>query len=160
MRQLSSPADPTATTVVNSPWGPLRAWYSDAGLHALYFHNVCLPKRWAPPPQVPEVSAPWGWAELVARARLAPPGTPWQRRVWSALLQTTPGVVLSYGELAARMGRPSSVRAVASAVASNPIGVLIPCHRIVPAKGGVGQYRWGSSLKADLIAYERSSGAR
>ncbi len=84
-------------------------------------------------------------------------GTSFQMRVWRTLMQISRGSTITYSQLAARMGIPSAVRAVANAVAANKIAVIVPCHRVVPATGGVGGYRWGSRIKAALIAHERSN---
>jgi AraC family transcriptional regulator of adaptative response/methylated-DNA-[protein]-cysteine methyltransferase len=81
-------------------------------------------------------------------------GTEFQRQVWEALRQIPRGATLSYGELAAAVGRPGAARAVGRAVASNPLAVLVPCHRVLPATGGQGGYRWGVSRKAALLAWE------
>lgn len=75
--------------------------------------------------------------------------------VWTALLALGPGDVLSYSELAERVGAPRAVRAVASCVADNPIGWLIPCHRVIQKSGAVGDYRWTPARKQLLLASER-----
>lgn len=82
-------------------------------------------------------------------------GTPFQIRVWEELLRLSAGECITYGQLAHRIGKPRAVRAVASAVARNKIAVLVPCHRIVPATGGVGKYRWGTERKRLLLESER-----
>ena len=81
-------------------------------------------------------------------------GTPFQRQVWQALQHIPRGATRSYGELAAAIGRPGAARAVGRAVASNPVAVLVPCHRVLPAAGGAGGYRWGSGRKAALLDWE------
>ncbi|HZG21910.1 MAG TPA: bifunctional DNA-binding transcriptional regulator/O6-methylguanine-DNA methyltransferase Ada [Herbaspirillum sp.] len=81
-------------------------------------------------------------------------GTAFQQRVWQALREIPPGVTLSYAELAARIGQPAAVRAVASACAHNEIALLIPCHRIVRQDGSPSGYRWGIERKAALLARE------
>lgn len=81
-------------------------------------------------------------------------GTPFQFKVWEALLRIPPGRVCSYSELAAAIGRPSAARAVGSAVARNPIAVLIPCHRVIQALGATGHYRWGAERKQALLGWE------
>lgn len=85
---------------------------------------------------------------------LAPVGTPFQRRVWSALQAIPVGTTTTYTELAASLGSPGSVRAVATACAANPIAVLIPCHRVVRADGALAGYRWGLDRKRVLLARE------
>jgi AraC family transcriptional regulator of adaptative response/methylated-DNA-[protein]-cysteine methyltransferase len=81
-------------------------------------------------------------------------GTPFQRAVWQAVLQIPRGSTIAYGELARRLGRPRSARAVGRAVGSNCLAVVVPCHRVVPRAGGPGHYRWGRQRKAALLAWE------
>jgi len=81
-------------------------------------------------------------------------GTAFQRRVWEALRGIPPGSTASYAEIAERIGRPGAARAVAGACAANPLAVAIPCHRVVPAGGGVGGYRWGVERKRTLLDRE------
>ncbi|MFA7382538.1 MAG: methylated-DNA--[protein]-cysteine S-methyltransferase [Desulfurivibrionaceae bacterium] len=92
--------------------------------------------------------------------RLFAQGTPFQVMVWQALLRIPCGNTLSYGQLAAAIGRPTAVRAVAGAVARNPIAFLIPCHRVLPASGGLGGYRWGQARKGAMLAWERARPAQ
>jgi len=82
-------------------------------------------------------------------------GTAFQMTVWQCLLNTRDGDVLSYSEVAARIGRPRAVRAVASACGQNRIGVLIPCHRVLRSDGSLGGYRWGLDRKRVLLRSER-----
>lgn len=81
-------------------------------------------------------------------------GTAFQQRVWQALRKVPSGCTLSYSELAQRLGLPRSVRAVASAVAANPLAVAIPCHRVVRLDGDIAGYRWGVQRKRALQARE------
>lgn len=83
-------------------------------------------------------------------------GTTFQREVWAELRRTQAGEVLSYRELAERLGRPEAVRAVASACARNNVAVAIPCHRVRRADGSLSGYRWGVEWKARLLALEAS----
>jgi AraC family transcriptional regulator, regulatory protein of adaptative response / methylated-DNA-[protein]-cysteine methyltransferase len=85
-------------------------------------------------------------------------GTAFQIRVWRFLLQVPEGRVLSYAELADGIGTPRAVRAAASACAANRIAVLVPCHRVLRADGGIGGYRWGLERKRVLIDQERARG--
>lgn len=82
-------------------------------------------------------------------------GTSFQREVWQALRGIPCGETRTYGELAAQLGRPGSARAVAGAVAANRLALVIPCHRVVPASGGTGGYRWGGDRKRALLERER-----
>jgi AraC family transcriptional regulator of adaptative response/methylated-DNA-[protein]-cysteine methyltransferase len=80
--------------------------------------------------------------------------TAFQWQVWSALGAIPYGETRTYKEVAASIGRPSAVRAVAHACASNPVAVAIPCHRVVRTGGGMGGYRWGLPRKKALLAAE------
>lgn len=81
--------------------------------------------------------------------------TAFQRRVWEAIREIPEGSTSTYGELAAAIGAPKAVRAVAQACASNSLALLVPCHRVVPKAGGTGGYRWGAKRKRALLALEK-----
>lgn len=83
-------------------------------------------------------------------------GTAFQIAVWRKLLAIPAGELVTYGELAAALGRPNAARAVGSAVGANSIAIFVPCHRVVAASGALGGYRWGAALKRTLIEGERS----
>jgi AraC family transcriptional regulator, regulatory protein of adaptative response / methylated-DNA-[protein]-cysteine methyltransferase len=86
--------------------------------------------------------------------------TAFQQRVWRELQAIPPGETRTYGEVARRLGRPEAARAVARACASNPVALLVPCHRVVPAGGSTGGYRWGAARKEALLQGERRQGGR
>lgn len=81
-------------------------------------------------------------------------GTPLQYNVWKALLEIPLGTTWSYQQLAAHIGKPKAVRAVANAVGANPISPLIPCHRIIRNNGHIGGYYWGTQAKRKLLKGE------
>ncbi len=81
-------------------------------------------------------------------------GTAFQLKVWRALLQIPAGRLVSYGRLSGMIGNPNASRAVGSAAGCNPIGYLIPCHRVIRSDGGVGGYAWGVERKYALLARE------
>jgi len=81
-------------------------------------------------------------------------GTPFQRRVWQALRRIPCGTTASYREIAARIGSPHSLRAVARACAANSLAVAIPCHRVVRSNGDLSGYRWGVERKRTLLQRE------
>lgn len=81
-------------------------------------------------------------------------GTDFQINVWEALIRIPPGRVLAYADLAKAAGEPRAVRAVASAVAANPIAYLVPCHRVIRSTGAFGQYRWGPVRKTAMLGLE------
>ncbi len=81
-------------------------------------------------------------------------GTNFQINVWKALLNIPEGQVVSYQDIASHIGHPKAFRAVANAVAINPVAFLIPCHRVIAKSGKIHQYRWGSARKKALIGWE------
>ena len=83
-------------------------------------------------------------------------GTAFQRRVWEVLRAIPAGTTLTYTDVAARLGQPSAVRAVAGACAANKLAVAVPCHRVLAATGALAGYRWGVDRKRALLARERA----
>lgn len=82
-------------------------------------------------------------------------GTEFQRQVWNALRRIPAGETISYGTLAARIGRPTAIRAVGLANGANPIGIVVPCHRVIGADGTLTGYGGGLSRKQWLLEHER-----
>ncbi|MDE6803369.1 MAG: MGMT family protein [Muribaculaceae bacterium] len=95
-----------------------------------------------------------GITDVTIRCKIG--GTDFQKRVWKALVNISTGHTETYGSLAARIGSPRAVRAVGTAVGRNPIGLLLPCHRVVPAdrRQWPGNYGWGRLLKQKLLEAE------
>lgn len=85
-------------------------------------------------------------------------GTNFQINVWKALLNIPKGWVVSYQDIASYIGHPKAFRAVANAVAINPVAYLIPCHRVISKTGNIHKYRWGSARKKALIGWEAARG--
>ena len=83
-------------------------------------------------------------------------GTPFQLKVWETLLKVPMGKLLSYGSIAEVLHSPNASQAVGSAVGSNPVAFLIPCHRVIQSSGVIGQYHWGSTRKTAMIGWEAS----
>ena len=81
-------------------------------------------------------------------------GTAFQARVWRALQKIPLGKTATYAEIAAALGEPKAVRAVAQACAANKLALLVPCHRVVRSDGGLGGYRWGPERKRALLDRE------
>ncbi|MFT4023457.1 MAG: methylated-DNA--[protein]-cysteine S-methyltransferase [Flavihumibacter sp.] len=86
--------------------------------------------------------------------RLHLKGTPFQLKVWESLLRIAPGKLCTYGSIAAQIDEPGAARAVGTAIGSNPVAYLIPCHRVIQATGHFGGYRWGPTRKAAMIGWE------
>lgn len=88
------------------------------------------------------------------KVKLLLAGTPFQLKVWEALLRIPAGRAARYGDVARAVGRPAAARAVGTAVGANPIACLIPCHRVLQGTGAFGGYRWGVARKRALLAAE------
>jgi len=154
-----------------SPIGAILLVFDDAGvLRALDFEDyeprmlqllrlhygaMDLRSR-AAPRNVTEALAAYfaGDLEAVGSIRWATAGTPFQRTVWNALTEIPPSKTCTYGELAARLGRPTAQRAVGLANGANPVGIVIPCHRVVGAGGKLTGYGGGLPRKRWLLAHE------
>ncbi|HET7764142.1 MAG TPA: methylated-DNA--[protein]-cysteine S-methyltransferase [Burkholderiales bacterium] len=153
----------------DGPQGRMLLVASDEGLCGVYFDGQKY---------LPEVDPEWrrdaGHAVL-RRAKgelaeyfggerkrfetaLAPDGTPFQRSVWKAICTVEFGETITYGELARRAGYAGSARAAGAATGRNPIGIIVPCHRIVGAGGSLTGYAGGLDRKRALLALE--SGVR
>jgi AraC family transcriptional regulator, regulatory protein of adaptative response / methylated-DNA-[protein]-cysteine methyltransferase len=109
------------------------------------------------------------WADRIVRFITAPErnldlpidirGTAFQARVWRALQKIPLGKTMSYAEIAAALGQPKAVRAVAQACAANKLALIVPCHRVIRSDGDLGGYRWGVERKRALLARERAVAA-
>lgn len=93
------------------------------------------------------------WSDL-GRIRLHLKGTPFQIKVWNALLQIPQGALKSYHQLAGEIGNGKASRAVGTAIGSNPVAYLIPCHRVITSAGQTGGYHWGIDRKSAIIGWE------
>jgi AraC family transcriptional regulator of adaptative response/methylated-DNA-[protein]-cysteine methyltransferase len=82
--------------------------------------------------------------------------TAFQWKVWRALQRIPAGETRAYAEVARAIGRPKAVRAVARACATNPVALVVPCHRVIQSDGGLGGYRWGTHRKERLLANEKT----
>ena len=149
---------------IESPIGSLLLAADDAGLRFLLFGTgrrpVAPEPEWEPdrgllkePAQ--QLNAYFKGTLRVFDVRVAPVGTPFQLNVWAALQQIPYGETLSYGELARRLGNPKAVRAVGLANGSNPISIIIPCHRVIGSNGSLVGYGGGLATKQALLALER-----
>lgn len=158
-----------------TPFGEALLALSERGLCALQFAGESgrsealaeLAARW---PEARRVEDPEATAPVAERIfnparrggeplRLLLRGTNLQLKVWEALLRIPEGRATTYGDVAAAVGRPRAVRAVASAVGRNPVAYVIPCHRVLRKVGGFGEYRWGAPRKRAILAWEAARGA-
>lgn len=156
-----------------TPFGPCFIATTPRGICALHFVEPGAPER-----HLDDLRSTWpgatvfkdqaGTAGLIRRvfggmahARAAGKslallvrGTPFQMKVWEALLRIPAGRMVSYRDLARRVGCVAASRAVGRAVGHNPVAYLIPCHRVIHSTGAFGEYRWGSARKKALLGWE------
>lgn len=95
------------------------------------------------------------WKQL-GQIKLHLNGTDFRLKVWETLLKVPLGKISTYGAIAKNMDRPKAARAVGTAIASNPVAFLIPCHKVIQASGNIGGYMWGETRKSAIIAWEAS----
>jgi len=81
-------------------------------------------------------------------------GTQLQKKVWEEILKIPYGKTISYSDLATKIKKPHAVRSIASAVGKNPIGLLVPCHRVIMKNGNLGGYMWGKKIKRQILDIE------
>ena len=153
-------------TVIDSPYGPLTLVADEEGLCGLYM----VEQRHRPAEETfghPDPSAPI-FAETEKQLKeyfagqrrefdlpLSFGGTEFQRTVWRGLLGIPYGETVSYGELADRLGRPTASRAVGLANGKNPLGIIVPCHRVIGSNGDLTGYGGGIERKRQLLDFER-----
>lgn len=155
-------------TTIDSPIGRLLLGGDASALRLLWF----LTSRRAPVPEPSWIESPSTFAPVVEQLQayfagrlrtfdvpLAIAGTPFQNKVWRALQDIPYGETESYGALARRLGDAKAVRAVGLANGSNPISIIIPCHRVIGANGSLTGYGGGLPVKRALLALEQGQGA-
>ncbi|WP_370895536.1 bifunctional helix-turn-helix domain-containing protein/methylated-DNA--[protein]-cysteine S-methyltransferase [Chryseobacterium gossypii] len=98
------------------------------------------------------------WTKL-STIKLHLKGTDFQLKVWESLLTIPMGRLSTYGSMAHKIGNPKASRAVGTAIGSNPVAFLIPCHRVIQSSGNIGGYRWGSARKKLMVGWESSRAA-
>lgn len=153
-------------TVTDSPVGPLTLVAEDGALAGLYMTE----QRHRPPQEsfgerdpagrgfgavIEQLGAYFAGGLTTFDVPLALRGTPFRQRVWEALRAIPYGSVVSYGQLAAVLGQPAASRAVGLANGRNPVGIIVPCHRVVGADGSLTGYGGGLARKRQLLDFER-----
>jgi methylated-DNA-[protein]-cysteine S-methyltransferase len=115
--------------------------------HLMDDKHLCAPAR-------EQVLAYFAGARRDFALRLAPAGTDFQKRVWAALQAIPFGETRTYGQIAAQLGQPAAARAVGRANATNPICVIVPCHRVIGADGSLTGFAFGEAIKRRLLELE------
>jgi len=150
---------------IDTPLGRLRALATERGLAGLWF-DACKhhPGSFDAPldAEHPYIAAArqwfaayWAGADPDVHAlALDPQGTPFQRAVWSALLEIPLGATSTYGEMATRAGNPAASRAAGAAIGRNPLTIVVPCHRVIGRDGSLTGYAAGLPRKEALLRHE------
>lgn len=153
-------------TVIDSPYGDLTLVATDGVLAGLYMTE----QRHRPPEETFGEPDPRPFGETVRQLEayfvgeltefdlpMHLDGTPFQRSVWAELERIPYGETRSYGELAEQLGKPGASRAVGLANGKNPVGIIVPCHRVVGASGSLTGYGGGLERKQRLLDFERGT---
>lgn len=154
-----------------SPFGEALVMQTERGVCGLAFADrgneeqtlEDMKARWPQADFVPDQAAARGSVERIfggeGKLPIVLAGTPWQVKVWEALLRIPSGQLVSYEDVAASVSAPGAMRAVGTAVGRNPISWLIPCHRVLRKSGVLGEYHWGADRKRAMLAYEGARAA-
>lgn len=153
-------------TVIDSPYGPLTLVADDGLLCGLYMteqrhrppeesFGVRDDTLFAEPKEQLEAYFAGELKEFILELRLH--GTPFQRTVWEQLVRIPYGETRSYGDLADALGNPKASRAVGLANGKNPVGIIVPCHRVVGSDGSLTGYGGGVGRKQRLLDFERGT---
>ncbi len=161
---------------LSSPIGTLTLAWDDAGLRALDFHGFedrfqrllashygACELNTTPIPALfrhPIEAYFAGDFSLLDLIPTCTNGTRFQQQVWAALREIPAGTTLSYGALASKIGKPNATRAVGRANGANPIGIVVPCHRVIGADGSLTGYGGGMDRKQWLLEHERAHAFR
>ena len=147
-----------------SPLGPLTLAATARGLALVWFDDQAHRSAAVDAPvdethphlalAVRELAAYWQAPQQRFTVPLDPQGTPFQQAVWQVLRDIAPGKLSSYGEVARAVGRPAAARAVGAAIGRNPLGIVVPCHRVVGAGGALTGYAGGLQRKQSLLRLE------
>lgn len=158
-----------------SPFGEVLVHQTGRGICGISFAEnaqreeaeASMKARW---PNAHFVQSPVETAKTAARIFAGPTatnplrafinGTNFQMQVWKALVRIPPGSLTTYGHIAKAIANPKAARAVGAAVGQNPVGFLIPCHRVIRESGAIDGYRWGSDRKAAMIGWEAAASAK
>ena len=160
----------TAQHLIDSPLGPLLLARTQTGLAGAWFQNqkhhpmtIGAPDRRDDPllaATARQFEAYFAGDIDAFDVDLDLQGTEFQKAVWAELLRIAPGTTCSYGDIARRLGTPSSGRAVGSAVGRNPVSIIVPCHRVVGSNGALTGYAAGLERKTALLRLEAEQRAR
>jgi AraC family transcriptional regulator of adaptative response/methylated-DNA-[protein]-cysteine methyltransferase len=160
-------------TIAKSPLGKVLVAATDRGVSAVYLGGAEpellaeLREEYPRAELAPAKESDQRWVSEIVRQIEGKPaaqelpldvqGTAFQRRVWQELQRIPRGTTRTYTQVAQSLGQPTAVRAVARACATNPVSIVVPCHRVIRGDGSLAGYRWGLSRKEQLLAAERAA---
>lgn len=160
-------------TIAKSPLGKVLVAATDRGVSAVYIGGAEqellaeLREEYPRAELAPAKETEQRWVSEIVRQIEGKPaaeelpldvqGTAFQRRVWQELQRIPRGTTKTYTQVAQSLGQPTAVRAVARACATNPVSIIVPCHRVIRGDGSLAGYRWGLSRKEQLLAAERTA---
>jgi len=160
-------------TIAKSPLGKVLVAATDRGISAVYLGGAEqellaeLREEYPRAELAPAKESEQRWVSEIVRQIEGKPaaeelpldvqGTAFQRRVWQELQRIPRGSTRTYTQVAQSLGQPTAVRAVARACATNPVSIVVPCHRVIRGDGSLAGYRWGLSRKEQLLAVERAA---
>jgi methylated-DNA-[protein]-cysteine S-methyltransferase len=146
---------------VETPWGPATYELDRKGALVRLFFGATDDGRDSGPSEIArQLSEYFQGARRAFDLPLAPEGSEFQKRVWAELVRIPFGETVSYSELARRIGLPGSARAVGRANATNPIWLIVPCHRVIGVNGSLTGYAGGLDLKKRMLMWEREVAGR
>lgn len=143
---------------IDSPLGRLVLAFTERGICQLFFEENIEKAVAYLGSQFPNASLQQAESSSLkqrSHIRLHLKATAFQLAVWRALLSIPKASTCSYGEIATALSKPKAARAVGTAIARNPVALLIPCHRVIQASGQLGGYRWGKDKKMKILAWEQ-----
>jgi methylated-DNA-[protein]-cysteine S-methyltransferase len=145
---------------IESPIGPLSITVSEGALRALQLEGALAPARGEPADEAlartvaAQLDQYFEGSRQAFDVPVAPSGTAFQQAVWDQLTRIPYGTVASYGAVASRIGKPTASRAVGAANRTNPVAIIVPCHRVIGASGALTGYAGGVWRKEWLLKHE------
>jgi methylated-DNA-[protein]-cysteine S-methyltransferase len=140
---------------IETPWGPATYELDSEGALVRFYFGSTDGRQDSKSEIARQLSEYFGGTRREFDLPLAPDGSEFQKRVWAELVRIPFGETISYSDLAQRIGLPGSARAVGRANATNPIWLIVPCHRVIGANGSLTGYAGGLSLKKRMLMWER-----
>ncbi|MFY9512522.1 MAG: methylated-DNA--[protein]-cysteine S-methyltransferase [Rubrivivax sp.] len=157
LARIQTPLGPLVLAA--TPQGLAGAWFDDQRHHPGEIPAPFKPQHPVLQQAAAAMQAYWNGGPQAFTLPLDAEGTAFQQAVWRALCEIAPGDTCSYADIARRIGNPAAVRAVGAAVGRNPLGIIVPCHRVVGSDGSLTGYAGGLHRKQALLQHESGQAA-